>query len=164
VEEACRTATLADLTDLLALARALREELGAMRGGAVLLARESRPEPLEVAYRTLLEHDDTCTLLGTIDATPVGFGIAEIEQLHTGEQLGSISELYVDPEARGIGIGDLIAQGLVAFCAERGCVGIDAHALPGHRATKNFFEGHAFTARLLVMHHSLADAPAPGEA
>ena len=35
-------------------------------------------------------------------------------------------------------------------------MGIDATALPGNRATKNFFEAHGFTARLLVMHHALA--------
>ena len=31
----------------------------------------------------------------------------------------------------------------------------DAMALPGHRATKNFFEAHGFTARALVMHRRL---------
>ena len=32
---------------------------------------------------------------------------------------------------------------------------VDAIALPGHRATKNFFEEHHFTARALTMHHRL---------
>jgi GNAT superfamily N-acetyltransferase len=159
VKEACRAATPADLGDLIALAGALREELSSMRGGAILLAREARPEPLEDAYRALLERDDTCTLLGTIDGAPVGYGIAEVEQLHTGELLGVISELFVDPEARGVSVGETIANQLVAFCKERGCVGIDARALPGHRATKNFFEEQAFTARLLVMHHPLTQDP-----
>ena len=36
-----------------------------------------------------------------------------------------------------------------------GCVGIDAFALPGHRAAKNFFEEQGFTARAIVMHHVL---------
>ena len=40
-------------------------------------------------------------------------------------------------------------------CRGRGCVGIDAIALPGHRAAKNFFEAHGFTARALAMHHQL---------
>jgi hypothetical protein len=42
---------------------------------------------------------------------------------------------------------------LLAWASERGCQGVDATALPGDRATKNFFEGSGFTARLLVMHH-----------
>jgi hypothetical protein len=29
----------------------------------------------------------------------------------------------------------------------------DAIAGPGQRATKNFFEGHEFAARSLIMHH-----------
>jgi GNAT superfamily N-acetyltransferase len=159
VDEACRAATLTDLPDLVALARALRQELGGMRGGAVLLAREARPEPLDDAYRTLLGRSDALVLLGTIDGAPVGYGIAEVERLHTGELLGAISELYVDPEARGVSVGEILAGRLIEFCVEQGCIGIDAHALPGHRATKNFFEEQAFTARLLVMHHPLPHTP-----
>jgi hypothetical protein len=49
-----------------------------------------------------------------------------------------------------------MAEALVAFCTARGCVGIDALALPGHRAAKNFFEESGFTARALVMHRPLA--------
>jgi hypothetical protein len=44
---------------------------------------------------------------------------------------------------------------VIAWCTERGCTGIDAHALPGNRDTKNFFETFGFTARLLVVHRSL---------
>lgn len=36
-----------------------------------------------------------------------------------------------------------------------GCTGVDALALPGARATKNFFEENGFTARLLVVHRRL---------
>ena len=32
---------------------------------------------------------------------------------------------------------------------------VDAFALPGHRATKNFFEEEGFTARALIMHRPL---------
>ena len=44
---------------------------------------------------------------------------------------------------------------MVAFCVREGCVGVDAFALPGHRAAKNFFEESGFTARAIVMHHVL---------
>ena len=44
---------------------------------------------------------------------------------------------------------------LVDRCVTDGCVGVDVRALPGHRAAKNFFETHGFTARALVMHHPL---------
>ena len=66
-----------------------------------------------------------------------------------------ISELFVHPEGRGVGIGELMLADLVAFLTGRGCIGIDAMALPGHRAAKNFFEQQGFVARRIVMHTSL---------
>ena len=52
-------------------------------------------------------------------------------------------------------LDEIMINDLVAWCDEQGCVGIDAMALPGHRATKNFFEESGFTARKLVMHKNL---------
>ena len=37
----------------------------------------------------------------------------------------------------------------------RACIGADALALPGNRATKNFFEQNGFVARSIVMHRPL---------
>ena len=47
---------------------------------------------------------------------------------------------------------------LLEWCRSRGCVGIDAVALPGDRHTKNFFETFGLTARAIVVHRNL-DAP-----
>ncbi len=128
-----------------------------MRGGVLWLARESRPEPLDVAYRTLLDRDDALVVVGRIDESAVGFGAVEIETLRTGERLGVVAELFVETDARSVGVGEAMAGVLVDFCVEQQCVGIDTQALPGHRATKNFFEEQGFTARALVMHRSLRD-------
>ena len=68
-----------------------------------------------------------------------------------------IDDIFVEDEARGVGVGEAMMADLVAWCTEQGCVGIDAMALPGHRATKNFFEESGFTARKLVMHHVLKE-------
>ena len=48
----------------------------------------------------------------------------------------------------------LFAEAL-AWMGRIGCTGVDALALPGARATKNFFEENGFTARLLVVHRPL---------
>lgn len=85
----------------------------------------------------------------------VGYGTCRAYELSDGELLGSIEELYVKPEARRHGVGRAIAASLVSWCAERGCSGVDAKALPGSRAVKSFFEAEGFTARLLVMHRRL---------
>lgn len=39
----------------------------------------------------------------------------------------------------------------------QGCVGVEATALPGQRATKNFFEEQGLQARLLTVYRSLTD-------
>ena len=85
----------------------------------------------------------------------VGFGVATVEPLADGGRLGVVSELFVDEEGRAVGVGEAMLGSMVAFCVREGCVGVDAFALPGHRAAKNFFEESGFTARAIVMHRAL---------
>jgi len=85
----------------------------------------------------------------------IGFGVVTLEPLRTGETLGIITDLYVEPDACAVGVGEAMADELVAFCVAHGCMGVDTLALPGHRAAKNFFEESGFTARALVMHRAL---------
>jgi GNAT superfamily N-acetyltransferase len=155
--EACRPAADVDVATVAKLAREMLAELLPLRGGALLAAREARPEPLEQAYTDLLARDDVQVAVGSIDDVVVGFGVVEVEQLRTGDHLGVVTDLYVEPGARSVGVGEAIVGVLVEFCRARDCIGVDGRALPGHRATKNFFEEHGFTARALVMHHRLDD-------
>jgi ribosomal protein S18 acetylase RimI-like enzyme len=159
--ESCRRATTDDVVEVVRLATALRAELSTMRGGELWAAREARAEPLEEQYRRLIDDPDALVVVGSIDTSVVGFGVVEIESLRTGDRLGRVTDLFVETEARSVGVGEAITNDLVDFCTQAGCLGIDAVALPGHRATKNFFEEQGFTARSLVMHRSLRDA-APG--
>ena len=55
-----------------------------------------------------------------------------------------------------VGEGLLAAAGRMVH-GSRGASAVDAFALPGHRAAKNFFETAGFTARALVMHHEFED-------
>ena len=71
------------------------------------------------------------------------------------EAVSKTRDLFVESEARSVGVGESIADLIVAFCTAAKCVGIDAYALPGARTAKNFFERSGFTARALVMHHKL---------
>ena len=75
--------------------------------------------------------------------------------LADGTALGAIVDLYVEAEVREVGIGEALMGAVVAWCDERGCIGIDGWALPGDRETKNFFETFGFTARGIVVHHRL---------
>jgi ribosomal protein S18 acetylase RimI-like enzyme len=154
--EASRPATADDIPRVVELAELMRAELAAMRGGALWVEREAWPEPLDVAYGALLARDDALLLCGTLDHVVLGFGAVVVEALRSGARLGVITDLYVEPEAREVGIGEVLVDALVAHCRVAGCIGVDATALPGHRAAKNFFETHGFTARALAMHRRLA--------
>jgi GNAT superfamily N-acetyltransferase len=153
--EGSRPASAEDLPRIAELAELARDELVPMKGGALWSAREAVAEPFEDAYGALLDREDALVVVGTVDETVVGFGAVTLERLRTGETLGIIGDLFVEPGARAVGVGEAMADDLVAFCAAHGCTGIDALSLPGHRTTKNFFEGSGFTARALVMHRAL---------
>ena len=153
MEEGCRPALAADVPRLAELNRAVIAELVPMRGGAIWKAREARPEPIEAELRRLLDEPGVRMLVATIDGTVVGYAVARLESLGDGSVLGVIDDIFVEEGARQVGLGELMIDDLMTWCEERKCVGMDAMALPGHRATKNFFEESGFTARQLVMHH-----------
>jgi ribosomal protein S18 acetylase RimI-like enzyme len=154
--ERARPATTADLPRIVALFGQLHDELAAMRGGGLWAAREARQEPVEASLAAQLDDPSTRVLVGLIDDVVVGFGVMVVETLATGERLGRITELYVEEPARAVSVGETITDGLLAFASEHGVVGVDALALPGHRAAKNFFEEQGFTARALIMHRPAA--------
>jgi GNAT superfamily N-acetyltransferase len=150
--EDVRVAMASDVARIAILARDLRTQLLQERGGALWSVREARPEPLEPAFAAFLERGDATVLVGTLDDHVVGYGIVQVEVLRDDSRLGVIDEIFVEPEARAVGVGELLVERLVAFCTDAGCIGVDAAALPGDRQAKNFFERAGFTARILVMH------------
>ena len=152
--EDTRVATGNDLARIAELAHEFRAELHGERGGPLWETREARPEPLADALVALLASDDATVIVGTLDEHIVGYGTVKVEVLRDGSRLGVIEEIFVETEARAVGVGELLVEALVAFCKTAGCAGVDAAALPGHREAKNFFERAGFTARLLVMHWS----------
>ena len=153
MEEGCRPAGPADLPRVAELNRAVIAELSPMRGGGVWLAREARQEPLEDRLAELLDSSDARVVVATIDGVVVGYAVVHLEHLVDGSVLGVIDDIFVEEGARQVGLGELMIDDLMTWCQERKCLGMDAMALPGHRATKNFFEESGFTARQLVMHH-----------
>ena len=154
-DEAVRAATADDLPAIVALTEALRDELLPMRGGRIWAVREARSGPPADVYGALLTDPAACVVVGTLDAVVVGFGVATVQALSDARKLGVVAELFVDAEARAVGVGEAMLDALVSFCRRERCVGVDAFALPGHRAAKNFFEESGFTARAILMHHVL---------
>lgn len=153
--EAARAAVADDAATIVGLTNASAEELRPTRGGDLWFRRERR-DPFDIAEcRELIQCRDGHVVVGTIDDVVVGFGVVAVEVLRDESVLGVIRELFVDPGARAVGVGEAMMDSLVAFATGRGCIGVDARVLPGHRAAKNFFEESGFTARAIVMHRRL---------
>lgn len=140
------------------LCREALDTLQQARGGALFSRRETglvakallRPGGLD----RLMADTRRRVLVGTLDDAVVGLAVGRIEAV--GETtLGVIDACYVQPEARGVGVGRLVLDDMVAWFTSSGCRGVDVTALPGDRETKNFLEGSGFKARLLTLHRSL---------
>jgi GNAT superfamily N-acetyltransferase len=159
--EAARRALVADRADVVRLARQARAEAREKRGGPLFVDDGLRGEPLEELVPEV-PSPDRLVLVGTIDDVIVGYAILHVRPLRTGECLGVVEELYVDPEARGVSVGETMMDQLVEFATEQGCIGLDSFALPGDRQTKNFFETFGLVARGIVVHRSLRLTPEPG--
>ena len=59
--------------------------------------------------------------------------------------------MYVEPEARELGFGDDLLAMATAAARDRGCVALEATALPGDRMTKNLYERAGITTRKLTV-------------
>ncbi|HEX3542728.1 MAG TPA: GNAT family N-acetyltransferase [Acidimicrobiales bacterium] len=153
--EGARPATADDVPRLVELHIQAEEELLAFRGARLLFLREAQRDPLDVSLKEEIADPDRAVWAGTIDDVVVGYGTGRIEDLAGGERLGVIEDLFVEPDARAVSVGEALTNALIGWFGGRGCTGVDALALPGARATKNFFEESGFTARLLVMHRRL---------
>lgn len=154
-EEGCRPATAADLPRLAELAAAAVEELRGGRGGAVWARQAARQPPFEDDLARQLQADDHLVLVGTVDGTAMGYGVARVEEQRDHGLLGVVTDLYTEPGCRELGIGEVTMQSLVDWCTARGCFGVDSLALPGDRHTKNFFESFGLVARAIIVHRSL---------
>ncbi len=150
-----RPATTDDLPDLVRLDRQAREHLRPLRGGEMYLLHTARPEPSEPSLRSDLADVDRLVVVGRLGTAPVGYAIAAVHPLADGTCAADVTELFVEPDARGVGVGHLLLSSLVHWATDRGCIGMDARALPGDRDTKNFFESFGLVARALTVHRDL---------
>jgi len=153
--EAVRLATEDDIPALADLARAAIAELRETKGGEMWVRTAARPEPLEESLRAAIADPDQLLLAGTVDGVILGYGAARVERLRDGALLAVMDDIYVDHQARGVAVGEVVMDAALEWARERGCIGIDSVALPGNRDTKNFFERFGLVARAIVVHKRL---------
>lgn len=153
--ETARRATHADIPALASLWRAGIADAEPRRGGAALVVDGHRLEPLEDALRADLTSSSRVLVAGCLDAEIVGVGAARLHRPQSGPVTGVVELLFVEPDARGVGVGEAMIDEIIGWCRAAGCTGVDAPALPGSRPAKAFFETSGFVTRLLIMHHRL---------
>jgi GNAT superfamily N-acetyltransferase len=155
-DEAARSATAADLPALVTLATAAADEKHGQKGGPIWYRRERRQGEPGAELLAAVEADGYEVAVGTLDDAVVGYGVVRAEPLADGGVLGVIESIYVEPDARAVGLGEVLMDHLLDWCRGRGCFGVDSLALPGDRQTKNFFESFGLVARAIVVHRPLA--------
>ena len=90
--------------------------------------------------------------------TPVAYGLLTVAPVSDGSLHAVVEELFVEPEARSVGVGEALIGALLDDAQDRGAAAVQSMALPGDRATKNFFESQGMVARAILVHRWL-DGP-----
>jgi GNAT superfamily N-acetyltransferase len=156
--EVVRDAVPADAGRLDELARDLIASVTGQRGGAELVG-PGEPTPLGIlgarTFDELLTDPDRRILVGTLDGVATGVAACRLAVRADGSRTGVLDACYVEPGARGMGLGHLLAEEALRWFRDTGCVGVDGVALPGDRVAKQFFESVGFKARMLTMHRPL---------
>jgi GNAT superfamily N-acetyltransferase len=155
--EAVREAVVGDAARFAELERELVEQVVTQRGGALVVDPDRRgtgAEPM-VPLAELLAAEQCLVLVGTLDDVVIGYLQAHLDERGAHGRRGVLDACYVEPAARGVGVGRLLLDRAMAWFRDQGCGGVDGIALPGDRDAKAFFEGAGFKARLLTMHHPL---------
>ena len=68
-----------------------------------------------------------------------------------------IAELWVTPEARGVSLGEKLIVAATQWANSHDATGLSGRALPGDRATKNYFETYGLVARSIEVYKSIAE-------
>ena len=152
-----RPAVASDVDMIADLIDAVHAELAPERGGASWLVSEARAVPLRPSIQGDIAAPDVHVRVSGIDGVVLAVAVTRMRERHDASRVALVSELVVDPAARGVGLGVGLLDDAVVWAREMGAVGIESTALPGQRATKNFFEAAGMKARLLTVYASLID-------
>jgi GNAT superfamily N-acetyltransferase len=155
VNESVRPADVADHPVVAELHRLATAELQEQRGGMIWSRQTDRGAGPSF---------DGGAWVGTIDDEVVGYALARLDALADGGCLAVLTDVYVLPGARGVGIGELLLDAAIAWATAAGAVGIDSVALPGMRDSKNFFESAGMVARAISVHRRLEGGQVDAEA
>ncbi|CAI8388633.1 MAG: Uncharacterised protein [Acidimicrobiales bacterium AG-410-I20] len=153
--ENARTAEVSDLENLERLALKSNEEVLQKRGGKTLSLQNPNYGQLRKLFEQAFMDELAEVFIGTIDDSVVGYGVIRESRLQDGTPHASIEAIYVEEEARSVGVGEIIMEKMLEWAQSRSIPTVDSVALPGDRQTKNFFETHGLVARAIIVQKDL---------
>jgi ribosomal protein S18 acetylase RimI-like enzyme len=123
-------------------------------------------EPLEEGYahflRTQIGREDSVVLVATVDGAVVGYVLAGLvgrDWMDLRDACGMLHDVYVDPAARGAGLGRRLVEEAAARLIRLGAPRVllmTAWANPGAR---RFFESLGFRPTMLEMTRETGEGP-----
>ncbi|HQV56504.1 MAG TPA: GNAT family N-acetyltransferase [Ilumatobacteraceae bacterium] len=141
--EAVRSAAAADVDELRRLEDRARTALIDQRGGSAVL-----DELPPIDWRSALGE----VVVATIDDVVVGYLHLTIDQ-----RTATVASVYVDPQAREVGLGDEMLTVAFERARQAGCDVLEGWSLPGDRSTKNLYERAGVVARKIIVSRRLSD-------
>jgi len=104
-------------------------------------------------YAELLAKPDTVLLLASADGAVIGYGLAHVspasgtwvaDTWQTGDRIGEIESLAIQPGYRGQGIGSRLLTALTAELATAGVRDLVLGVLPGNDAAIRLYQRQGF--------------------
>ena len=149
-DAAARHAAVEDLALVGQLVELARLDRLNERGGVVL----ERLDPRPVVDHARITHDRVLLALGLYADVAFGFAHAEVIDVDDASTV-HLYDIFVEPEARGVGIGEALLEMVFEWARTKGAGAIDSVVLPGNREGKNFFERFGLVARAIHVYRAL---------
>ena len=144
-----RSASEDDVMAIVDLANEARMEIAQFRGHDQLLEVSSSTEQ---QWSTTITSSKNIVLVALRSLSIVGYAKGDIDAKGT---ICMVSHVFVDPQARQLGIGAGLIGEIARVAKAKGCQTLDAVALPGDRKMKNLYERIGMPARLLIASKTL---------
>ncbi len=144
-----RSASENDVIAIVELATEAQTEIAQFRGHEQLLEVWTLTDQ---QWATAVTSDKNIVLVALSSMSIVGYAKGDIDVKGT---ICTVSHVFVDPQARQLGIGAGLIGEIARVARAKGCQTLDAVALPGDRKMKNLYERIGMPARLLIASKNL---------
>jgi GNAT superfamily N-acetyltransferase len=162
MEVGAHLARLEELGLVVGLVAEGRKSIVDSKGAAEWLERDAPEGPLEDRYSKLISGPGSAVVIGTVDTVPLGV-LALREAQGAEGPVGDIAEIYVDPQARGVGVAEAMMDAAFEWTERSGMAGLGGRSLPGDRQTKGLFERYGLVARSIEVYRPLRPPVSRGE-